>query len=714
MPIYFLNSKLKHWVESAGKYSTKSWSMFIPKTLDLNSDAVISPKGNGALLAQVPDGTVAGGNARGTRAIDLQLGRTNADEVAGANRSAILSGNSNKIVAGAGNSAILTGASNIIQATGQLTGIVSGWGNQSFSGSVLMGGITNTCYGEAGVVFGQSCQVWGAVDGSTSKWNVIAGGYQNKIGTDATSNVTYSAISGGLINTILMSVSAIAGGARGKIQARALSPTYYGGFIGGGESNTVESQGGVICGGFNNLNQSKYGFIGGGGGASVGFRNQIKCADSATYSAGNNAIVGGSSNVIDECYMSFIGGGTGNGIYSVTPAASVVYGGAIVGGQNNYIGYDGTTVTNTTWAFIGCGYNNKITGNGSAIVAGGDNTLAGSGNTITGVRSIIGNGTHHSITGNYSVICGGGTGTAGQGNTVSGSNGFIGNGAINSVAASDNAILNGNKVTITASRNSFLGAGSASNSTDYVTISGSNNIVGGTSGNFVVSGTGNVLLGTSGHAGRVFAGSNNVALGCNQPTIPSGTQYCFTASSTYSNFSACIYAWQIGTTSNSSVSHDFAGIMGGEANTRTHHSQATGYAKAQRHVSDFLHEGTTTANQTVTAIAIPSSGVLTKDAKSVLTIPVNSVMVGKLNFSVKEIATANVLAWIDAQVTIYKGTSTPVITVNKVDVVGSITGVTLSVVNSGTVANGIEFQITSVEAKTLRAKATFEYDLIID
>lgn len=480
MPLYFSQGGIKYWVESAGTFAAKAYSLLVPKTTETNADAIISPKGNGALLAQVPDGLVSGGNARGLYAIDLQRERATANQVASGDYSNILSGGSNK-------------------ASGYLASVLGGYGN------------------------------------------------------------------------------------------------------------TASGQGSVVLGSINN-----------------------------TVGSGNTA--------------------------------------------------------SNTGSFVGTGQYNVSSGQYSTIL----------------------NGAHHSITGNYSVICGGGTGTAGQGNTISGLNGFIGNGAINSVGASDNAILNGNKVTITASRNSFLGAGSASNSTDYVTISGSNNIVGGTSGNFVVSGSGNVLLGTMGHAGRVFAGNNSVVLGCNQPFITSGTQYCFTASSAFPNFSACKYAWQIGTTNNSGVSHDYAGVMGGEAATRTHHSQATGYAKAQRHVADFLYEGTTTANETVTAIAMPSSGVLTKDAKSVLTIPTNSVMIGKLNFSVKEAATANVLAWIDAQVTIYKGASTPIISINKVDTVGSITGVSLSVINSGTVTDGIEFQITSVSAKTLRAKATFEYDLIID
>lgn len=47
-----------------------------------NIGIALSPKGTGAITAQVPDGTVAGGNARGVYAIDLQTFRNSAIQVA--------------------------------------------------------------------------------------------------------------------------------------------------------------------------------------------------------------------------------------------------------------------------------------------------------------------------------------------------------------------------------------------------------------------------------------------------------------------------------------------------------------------------------------------------------------------------------------------------------------------------------------------------------
>lgn len=49
---------------------------------EANIDFVIAPKGTGAIVAQVPDGTVAGGNKRGAGAVDLQTTRTAATQVA--------------------------------------------------------------------------------------------------------------------------------------------------------------------------------------------------------------------------------------------------------------------------------------------------------------------------------------------------------------------------------------------------------------------------------------------------------------------------------------------------------------------------------------------------------------------------------------------------------------------------------------------------------
>jgi hypothetical protein len=67
-------------------------------TTETNSALVLTPKGTGAfILGPKPDGTITGGNARGTNAVDFQTGvRTAADQVASGGSSFISGGLRNK------------------------------------------------------------------------------------------------------------------------------------------------------------------------------------------------------------------------------------------------------------------------------------------------------------------------------------------------------------------------------------------------------------------------------------------------------------------------------------------------------------------------------------------------------------------------------------------------------------------------------------------
>lgn len=60
-----------------------------------NIGIALSPKGTGAITAQVPDGTTAGGNARGANSVDLQTLRNTNTQVASGIGSVILGGNGN-------------------------------------------------------------------------------------------------------------------------------------------------------------------------------------------------------------------------------------------------------------------------------------------------------------------------------------------------------------------------------------------------------------------------------------------------------------------------------------------------------------------------------------------------------------------------------------------------------------------------------------------
>ena len=109
--VSFSGGGLKFWLE-AYSTSTQTNVSFTPIVADANVSAVIKPKGTGALLASIPDGTTVGGNARGTYAVDFQMSRSAATQVAGGSNSFVGSGTSNTIISGSTASAIVSGNNN--------------------------------------------------------------------------------------------------------------------------------------------------------------------------------------------------------------------------------------------------------------------------------------------------------------------------------------------------------------------------------------------------------------------------------------------------------------------------------------------------------------------------------------------------------------------------------------------------------------------------
>ena len=77
------NLSLVNFSESNYLYNTKHGVKLLARNeAQSDVDFVLSPKGNGGILAQQPDGTVTGGNIRGQKAVDLQMQRTSASQVA--------------------------------------------------------------------------------------------------------------------------------------------------------------------------------------------------------------------------------------------------------------------------------------------------------------------------------------------------------------------------------------------------------------------------------------------------------------------------------------------------------------------------------------------------------------------------------------------------------------------------------------------------------
>jgi hypothetical protein len=104
------SGELDNWTESTYTNSGKEGSKLTPNSATTNVDAVIQPKGTGAIIAQQPDGTTAGGNNRGNYAVDLQMSRAYSTDVASGAKAAILGGEQNRA---SGESSVVIGSGNV-------------------------------------------------------------------------------------------------------------------------------------------------------------------------------------------------------------------------------------------------------------------------------------------------------------------------------------------------------------------------------------------------------------------------------------------------------------------------------------------------------------------------------------------------------------------------------------------------------------------------
>jgi hypothetical protein len=176
----------------------------------INIDAVISPKGTGALLAHVPNSATAGGNKRGSHAVDLQSKRDNANQVASGIRSVVGGGENNR-------------------ASGEHSVVAGGFQNAAQGNySAVLGGITNTASGDTALV------VSGNGNTASGNQSFIANGQSN------TASGTGSSVLGGTSNTAGGAYSVASGvGAttRGLTGARAHAG---GGFVSQGDAQEAK------------------------------------------------------------------------------------------------------------------------------------------------------------------------------------------------------------------------------------------------------------------------------------------------------------------------------------------------------------------------------------------------------------------------------------------------------------------------------------------
>lgn len=200
-----------------------------------NTNLVIAPSGTGALVASIPDGTATGGDARGTNSVDLQMGRTNADQVSGGNYNSILGGLSNRIRSSTAHTY------NVI-AGGNLNDI---FGTGTFQGNNINGGVNNII---SGVNVSRSTIGGGQSNIASSAYSTISGGESNTVSTN-----THATVVGGQSNTssgpwsvsggrdsVASGINSIAIGRQAN--ASGNNSVALGGDAGGGSGSTASGQ----------------------------------------------------------------------------------------------------------------------------------------------------------------------------------------------------------------------------------------------------------------------------------------------------------------------------------------------------------------------------------------------------------------------------------------------------------------------------------------
>jgi len=322
-------------ISSASPNATVNVASLTSAVTTTNGDLALVKKGAGALLAQVPTGTAAGGNKRGQYAVDLVSFRLNAANVASGDYSFLAGGYDNK--ASASYSVVAGGQGNF--ATGNSSFIGGGIDNQANNiSSGVAAGRLNVASADYAMVSGGRENVasanfssagGGLSNAASGQYTTIPGGRQN------TASAAYSAVAGGYLNAASGTGSAISGG-----QQNAASSAYS--FVGGGLTNTASASAAVVAGGESNTASGGYSSVGGGisntasglwSGVGSGLNNIASGGIAYVASGGANTasgdysfVAGGSDNVASGNVSAVIGGvyGTTRGIigYLVTPASN--------------------------------------------------------------------------------------------------------------------------------------------------------------------------------------------------------------------------------------------------------------------------------------------------------------------------------------------------------------------------------------------------------
>lgn len=199
-----------------------------------NVDVALQPKGTGALMADIPDNLTAGGNKRGTYAVDWQVLRTAASQVASGIHAVIsggyagtsagqyssvgggignnASGNNSTISGGSGNAASTTsatvggGTSNT--ASGAQATVAGGESNTASSGyASIPGGRSNVANG----IYATAMGYLASSRGRNGGWSAACGSFVGTAGQAQTMRLVYYTITTDATPGLLLSENTVAG-----------------------------------------------------------------------------------------------------------------------------------------------------------------------------------------------------------------------------------------------------------------------------------------------------------------------------------------------------------------------------------------------------------------------------------------------------------------------------------------------------------------------
>ena len=186
------SSALQYFAESrnnAAPNATVPVHKFAAIGTETNIDIALTPKGNGAITAQVADGTTTGGDKRGTFAVDLQMKRNLSDRVASGEYATIIGGRDNQ--ASGEYSTAMGYQSTASGFRSMATGRSTAYGN-----TATAMGLNSIASGDNSTAIGVAANASGFSSTALGSFNEATGGQSTAIGGNNTARGNYSTVMG--------------------------------------------------------------------------------------------------------------------------------------------------------------------------------------------------------------------------------------------------------------------------------------------------------------------------------------------------------------------------------------------------------------------------------------------------------------------------------------------------------------------------------------